>query len=175
VQACTASPTEISFNHSEDPAELFRAEAQFLSHEELLAELQILHQDIIDDDKGEISRDIRIPDSDAALSYAKLRALFPRKTQDELAKTTPSALVSEPALQQLLGITQCVRAATADELSEGIKKYVGSKDKLIGSVEPGHGTSSRFELWPLVKVVRIYTKASALETGVVLVDLVSFS
>jgi hypothetical protein len=47
-----------------------------------------------------------------------------------------------------------------------LQNYVDSKEKTAA-------TGQTMEYWPLIKVVRIYTKAAALSTGAVIVDLVS--
>lgn len=73
----------------------------------------------------------------------------------------PSAMVQEPVVLAVLGNTKQLRATSSPDLFNALQQYIDSKEK----------TSSKMEYWPLIKVVRVYCKASALSTGVVLVDL----
>ncbi|CZR42561.1 uncharacterized protein FPRO_09864 [Fusarium proliferatum ET1] len=58
----------------------------------------------------------------------------------------------------------CFNATTAEALAEEIKPFLDST-----TVE--HGGEKQFSAWPLVKEVRIYTKADVLKPGITLVDL----
>jgi hypothetical protein len=96
------------------------------------------------------------------VAYAKIKAVYPKMTKEMIAKATPEELVRQPAVRQVLGTVRKLRATTAASLYRQLQEYVDSKEK---------NTEKRMEFWPLIKVVRIYTKASALATGACLVDL----
>ncbi|KAK3324641.1 hypothetical protein B0T19DRAFT_429037 [Cercophora scortea] len=161
MRACTASPTEISYNHSDDPRELYRAEVEFLSHEDWLKELQSLFTDLMDGN-GQVSRDCSNEDSEAGIAFAKIKAVYPKKTKEMIAETTPEKLASEFAVRRVLGTVKKLQATDAASIYRQLQTYVDSKEK---------NNERMMEFWPLIKVVRIFTKASALATGACLVDL----
>lgn len=161
MRACTASPTEISYNHSDEPDELYRAEVEFITVDDWIKDLRALYSDLLDGN-GEVSRECSNQDSDAGVAYAKIKAVYPKMTKEMIASATPDALASQTAVRQVLGNVRKLRATTAASLYRQLQEYVDSKEK---------NTEKRMEFWPLIKVVRIYTKASALATGACLVDL----
>jgi hypothetical protein len=161
MRACTASPTEISYNHSEDPDELYRAEVDFITADDWVKDLRGLYSDLLDGN-GEVSRDCTNQDSDAGVAYAKIKAVYPKMTKEMIVQATPEGLASQIGVRQVLGTVRKLRATTAASLYRQLQEYVDSKEK---------NTERRMEYWPLIKVVRIYTKASALATGACLVDL----
>lgn len=161
MRACTASPTEISWNYSDDPEELYRAEVEFITAQDWTKELQALYVDLLDGN-GEVCRDATNPDCDAGVAYAKIKAVYPRKTREMIANADPNKLASEPAVAAVLGATKKLKATTAASIYRQLQQYVDSKEK---------NTEKNVEYWPLIKVVRIFTKASALSTGACLVDL----
>ncbi|KAK3491869.1 hypothetical protein B0T13DRAFT_518836 [Neurospora crassa] len=161
MRACTASPTEISYNHSKDPNGLYRAEVEFITSAEWLKELQELYSDLLDGN-GEVSRESSNEDSEAGIAYAKIKAVYPRLVKDTMPKHSPVELVNQPSVRNVLGTTRKLQATTAGGLYRQLQSYVDSKEK---------NTDKSIEYWPLIKVVRIYTKAPVLSTGVCLVDL----
>lgn len=161
MRACTASPTEISYNYSDDPSELYRAEVEFISAEDWTKELDGLFVDLLDSN-GEVSRDCTNADSEAGVAYAKIKAVYPKKTKEMIAAAKPQNLASEPAVRRVLGTVKTLKATTALEIYRKLQDYVDSKEK---------NDEKSMEYWPLIKVVRIYTKAPALATGACLVDL----
>ena len=161
MRACTASPTEISYNNSADPDELYRAEVDFITVEDWVNDLRALYSDLLDGN-GEVSRDCTNQDSEAGVAYAKIKAVYPKMTKEMIAKASPEGLANEGAVRRVLGSVKKLRATTAASLYRQLQEYVDSKEKTA---------EKRMEFWPLIKVVRIYTKASALATGACLVDL----
>ncbi|UQC90092.1 uncharacterized protein CLUP02_15623 [Colletotrichum lupini] len=164
LRACTASPTEISYNDSENPEELYRSEIEFISVEDWKKELKTLFTDLLDD-SGNISRECANEDSEAGIAYAKIKSVYPNKTKEMIAQSDPDRLVNEPAVARVLGSVKKLRATTAKDLYASMQRYVDSKEK-----NP-HKKDVPMEFWPLIKVVRIFTKANALSTGAVIVDL----
>ncbi|KAI0200253.1 hypothetical protein F4808DRAFT_470663 [Astrocystis sublimbata] len=170
LRACTASPSEISFNHSDDPRELYRAEIEFISPQEWARELQILFSDLLDGN-GQVSREATKTDTEAGIAYAKVRAVYPQKTREMLAQADPEELAREPAVRGILGTTKVLGEETAEQLYHKMQHYVDSREKSTGSVAQRKKENIPMEYWPLIRVVRIYTKANALSTGAVIVDL----
>ncbi|CAJ2501356.1 Uu.00g042090.m01.CDS01 [Anthostomella pinea] len=166
LRACTASPTEISFNYSDDPSELYRAEIEFISASDWAKELATLYSDLLDGN-GDISRDCTNPDSDAGIAYAKVKAVYPQKTKEMLARADAKSLAEEPAVRGVLGSFKVLKEEVAQDLYRRMQHYVDSKEKSIGEKK----RDIPMEYWPLIKVVRIFTKANALSTGAVIVDL----
>lgn len=162
IRACTASATEIAYNFSDDPNELYRAEVEFISAEEWSHELKSLLDDLIDG-RGKISQDCYNPDTEAGLAYSKIKAVYPKLKKDGIIKRAndSAGLAREPLVSAVLGSIKRLCATSSQDLYEGLQKYIDSKEK----------KSSEMEYWPLIKVVRVYCKASALSTGTILVDL----
>ncbi|KAI0470344.1 hypothetical protein F4859DRAFT_522828 [Xylaria cf. heliscus] len=169
LRACTASPTEISFNYSDDPQELYRAEIEFISTEDWVRELQVLFNDLLDR-SGQVSRDATKTDTDAGIAYAKVKAVYPQKTRDMIAQANPENLATEPAVRNILGTTKVLKEETSKQLYQRMQHYVDSKEKSTGPAGQKK-KDTPMEYWPLIKVVRIFTKANALSTGAVIVDL----
>lgn len=163
MRACTASATEISYNYSDDPSQLYRAEIEFITAADWSQELTTLLEDLLDG-SGQVSVDYNNPETDAGLAYSKIRAVYPQKAKDMIAKSTPTSLAREPEVCDVLGSVKRLNERTSALLFQGLQHYVDSKEKTAGS-------ENRMEYWPLIKVVRIYCKASALSTGAVVVDL----
>lgn len=165
LRACTASPTEISYNHSDDPDELYRAEIEFIAADDWIKELKTLFTDLFDDN-GNVSRECNNPDTEAGIAYAKIKSVYPSKSNQMIAESSPERLAFEPAVGGVLGSVKKLRSSTAKELYHGMQRYVDSKEK-----DNHLKKNVAMEYWPLIKVVRIYTKADALSTGAVIVDL----
>ncbi|KAG8163857.1 hypothetical protein KVR01_005775 [Diaporthe batatas] len=196
LRACTASATEISFNHSDDPSELYRAEVEFISADDWSQELKTLLNDLIEivDGTPRISPDCYNPDTDAGLAYSKIRAVYPKKKRDDIVRqaSNPDDIAREPEVHGVLGSTKLLCATSSSGLFESLKQYIDSKDHEGNPNQDKENSNKRqkkskkdnekdkdkpkkpekkMEYWPLIKVVRIYSKAAALSTGVVLVDL----
>ncbi|KAK7450956.1 hypothetical protein Landi51_05272 [Colletotrichum acutatum] len=134
------------------------------SVEDWKKELKTLFTDLLDD-SGNISRECANEDSEAGIAYAKIKSVYPNKTREMIAQSDPDRLVNEPAVARVLGSVKKLRATTAKDLYASMQRYVDSKEK-----NP-HKKDVPMEFWPLIKVVRIFTKANALSTGAVIVDL----
>ena len=165
LRACTASATEVSWNASTDPAQLYRAEIEFITFDDWLKELQGLFDDLIDG-SGRVSKESSSGDTDAGRAYAKIKAVYPQLTKEMIEHTDADSLASNSSIRNVLGSVRKFRATESSIMYRQLQHYVDSKEKIASAV-------TTMEYWPLIKVVRIYTKASALSTGAVIVDLVS--
>jgi hypothetical protein len=100
--------------------------------------------------------------------------VYPQKTKDELAASSIETLMRDPAVKNVLGTTKKVEKGESSSLYRTLQLYVDSKEKSTETKkkkEKEKGEKKQMEFWPLIKVVRIYTKANALSTGAIIVDL----
>ncbi|KAI0816315.1 hypothetical protein GGR55DRAFT_697199 [Xylaria sp. FL0064] len=166
-RACTAVVTEISYNHSEHPDHRYLAEIEFVSAEDWGRELGYLFDDITTSE--EISNEAQLENSDVKIAWAKVTTVYPEVNRESIGRTDPKVLAEKPAVKALLGTIKTVHKRTAKELYQAIQIYVDSKQKT--TLTPLSEDEIDTQLWPLIKVVRIYTKADVLSTGAVIVDL----
>ena len=133
-----------------------------------MAELKFIFSDLLDV-HGNVSWEAtRDQDSDAGIAYSKLKAVYPQKTKEMLAVASPEMFANEARVRNILGTVKSIKAPTASALYHELQRYVDSKEKIAGTKRK----DVEMEFWPLIKVVRISTKADALSTGAVIVDLV---
>lgn len=163
MRACTACVIELSYNHDADDESSYRAEIDFISRDAWLGEvtsvlnhLRTNHATDVDDNENS--------DRDAAKFLAKVNAVYPGLDSKSLIDRGPESLVGLPEVESVLGGTRALKSPSAEELRDLIAPYVDSHDK---------DGEDEIAYWPLVKAVRIYTKAQALANGVTIVDLVS--
>ncbi|KAJ8112549.1 hypothetical protein OPT61_g5104 [Boeremia exigua] len=162
MRACTAVVTEISWNDSTDPFSKYRAEVEFMSKADWEKEVATLMKEFLTE-SGSLIREASDQNTDAGVAWAKFHAVHPKIARDKLGDCTMAQLMSEEGLNAL-GTTQHISSSSAKEFYQQLQKFVDNKGK-IDKTEP------QMEYWPLIKVVKIYTKASALSTGAVVVDL----
>lgn len=165
MRACTASATEVCYNDSDDTDQLYRAEIEFITADDWLEELEILYGDLLNSE-GKIVRECTNADTDAGRAYAKIKAVYPHVTKDQIERSKPATLAGDSAVTRVLGTTLQFQTSAANSMYKRLQSYVDSKEKTAKA-------EKKMEHWPLIKVVRMYTKASALSTGAVIVDLVS--
>lgn len=175
MRACTAVITEISWNSDEDPAKQYKAEIEFIKAEDWEQELRVLFSDLVDL-TGQTPEDLANPDSPAGITLAKVRAVYPGLSDDDFLQGADIVdnLVQDPKVNDVLGVTICLHAVSAPAILEQLQPFIASKEKNREDQPPEdrQDDETTMSTWPLVKVVRIYTKASVLRTGLVLVDLV---
>lgn len=166
MRACTAVPTEICYNHDDNLDHRYRGEAEFITEEDWQKEVSLLLSELIDPTK-KLSKDYLQPDTGAGVAYAKIKAVYPKLSNEKLAKSSVKDLMDDPAVKDVLGSVKSHQRPKADDLKTDLQIYVDSLEK------HGHAARPRTTMayWPLVKVVRIYLKSKVLSTGTVLVDL----
>ncbi|OQO00786.1 hypothetical protein B0A48_13473 [Cryoendolithus antarcticus] len=170
--ACTAVVTEMSYNYSTAEGARYRAEIEFIRPEDWERELKILFKEIFDHE-GHILKEAHNPESDAGIAYAKIRAVYHKHTNEMLGKSTVASLMRVPTVQSVLGTTKRINSADCASFYTRLQHYVDSKEKIELDKNGNKKTNPKrhFEYWPLIKVVKIYSKADALSTGAVIVDL----
>lgn len=171
MRACTAVVTSISYNANDDPSLKYLAEVQFIEVADWEKELRILMTEFLSEN-GNLSSEAKDPNSDAGVALSKFRAVYPKITKDRLGDWTVEELINEKAVLNCLGTTKKVRSAYPNHFYTQLQRFVDSKEKSTGKKEKkDKGAQPDIEYWPLIKEVRIFTKAKALETGAVVVDL----
>ncbi|TGO74897.1 hypothetical protein BELL_0249g00080 [Botrytis elliptica] len=162
MRASTSVVTEISWNDSDDPEKAFRAEIEFISEMEWKEEMDILLDDLKNATKGE---DVSVKSgSEARTAFAKISAVWPSVTLSKLKGMTSQELFDQ--IDGVSNILDChleIAERKAKPFSREINKYIDSNNK--------QKSSNGISFWPLVRCVRIYTKAEILRHGLVLVDL----
>lgn len=174
MRACTAVVTEMSYNDSTNEASKYRAQVEFIKPEDWRKELDVLFAEIFDEE-GRIVREASNPDSQAGIAYAKIRAVYHKFTKDMLSRSSVDALMRVPMVQTVLGTTKYISERTPDAFYRRLQYLVDSKEKNTEKKDKNGNKITNpkreFEYWPLIKVVKIYTKADALSTGAIIVDL----
>lgn len=176
VRACTAVVTEISYNH--DNAFRYHAEIEFISRDEWAAELRILYQDI-SDEASFAAPSTSDANSDVAVALSKVKAVYGFEKADILDHTVED-LAAHEKVSGLLGSTIKISENNANTFYQAIKSKVESTEPkrrkgrqlshLVDS-QPSTEQQPKWQVWPLIRVVRLYTKAPVLSTGVSIVDL----
>ena len=166
MRACTAVVTEISYNYEEKP---YVAQIEFISRADWEKELHILFQDLLDGE-GKVSKECTNEDTDAGIAYAKIKAVYPSKTKEDLAKSNVADLLQE--LSNILGSKRDVKETDSLVFYKKLQNYVDSKEKSTGKKGPdGKAAKKEREYWPLIRVVRLFVRSKTLSTGAVIVDL----
>ncbi|KAL8939228.1 MAG: hypothetical protein Q9216_003474 [Gyalolechia sp. 2 TL-2023] len=164
MRACTAVVTEIAYNDQDIP---YRAQIEYIQPSEWEEELQVLFHDLVTS-TGTLSSDYTKEDTDAGVAYAKIKAVYPNKTRDEITKSSVGQMVSD--VSHLLGKAYDMEDTDAFRFYSRLQGFVDSKEKATVD-KNGKQPAKEMELWPLIKVVKIYVKSAALSRGAVLVDL----
>ncbi|KAL1880627.1 hypothetical protein Daus18300_001238 [Diaporthe australafricana] len=165
-RACTAVVTEISYNESKDAQKAYRAEVEFISQDDWESELKLLHGDLVEDKR--LSAAYLDDNAEAGIAYAKIKAVYPDLTHDMIVKSKVAQLAERGVVANVLGKTRKIACRNARELYKSLRKYLDSKDK---DTEGRPRKQEDISFWPLIKVVKIFTRASVLQTGLVLVDV----
>jgi hypothetical protein len=175
MRACTAVVTEMSWSDSPKPESKYRAEVVFIEPEDWRKELKVLYDEVFGDEDGGFSKEALNPDSDAGIAYAKIRAVYFKHTKEQLANSTIDSLMRVAHVQNVLGTIKKIISRESSEFYRRLQHYVDSKEKGTEKKDKNGNKITNpkreFEYWPLIKVVKIYTKAKALSTGAVIVDL----
>ncbi|KAL8825164.1 MAG: hypothetical protein Q9170_007904 [Blastenia crenularia] len=169
MRACTAVVTEIAYNNEDIP---YRAQIEYIQPSEWEEELDILLHDLITS-TGTLALEYTNIDTDAEIAYAKIKAVYPNMTRQEMAVSSVNQMVHD--VSHILGKSDAIEETNASAFYGRLQGFVDSKEKVTS--HKTHATHRKkhppkqMELWPLIKVVRLYVKSAALSTGAVLVDL----
>ncbi|KAH9867685.1 hypothetical protein IAQ61_008279 [Plenodomus lingam] len=171
MRACTAVVTEISWNASTDSSDRYRAEIEFIGHADWEKELHMLLKEFLTDN-GTLLKDVSDPNSDAGIAWARFHSVYPDIPRDSIGDCTVPNLMAKPSIATILGSTKRIAAAVSGRFYNKLQKYVDSREKVTKkNKDKDKKTAFQMEYWPLIKVVKIYTKSPALSTGACIVDL----
>ena len=148
MRACTAVVTEISWNDSDNA---YRAEIEFITTADWKMELKTLFQDLLDGN-GEVSRDCAKEDTDAGIAYAKIKAVYPKKTKEDISNSSIEQMLRE--VSHVLGKTRTIAEDDSLIFYRHLQHFVDSKEKSTGKKDKDKKEVRETELWPLIKVVR---------------------
>lgn len=165
-RACTAVVTEISYNNSTDPQKAYRAEVEFISQDDWDSELNVLFGELVENQK--LSPAYLDANVDAGIAYAKIRAVYPDLTHTMIEQAKAGELAKRQAVVDVLGKTREISCKTSQALYKEMRTYLDSNSKDTKGV-PSEEKAMAY--WPLIKVVKVYTRASVLKQGICLVDL----
>jgi hypothetical protein len=170
MRACTAVATEVSWNDSDDPEAKYRTEVEFISPEDWIGELRYLFEDFTD---GEVSDYQPNKETPAGIAWAKVLAVYPHYKPQDLTGTCAEDLALHSSICELLDTTVKIKATSALDLSRQLQNYIGNKRSTSTKNQPQQDGSATApaQLWPLIKIVRVYIKNDLVKTGIVLVDL----
>lgn len=157
-RASTAVAVELSWNKSEDPAQSYAAEVEFISFKDWQEELRILFQDIQARTEGEHLESKH--GTEASVAYSKISAVYPGV---DLEQMTPDEVLQQRDLSDILGHTIRLHENTLKKFYKAINGYIDSHNK--GSKK------DQIAYWPLLRCVKVFLKSPLLKTGLCLVDL----
>ena len=150
MRACTACVSEISLNDSKKP---YRAEIEFITVADWEKELKTLFEDLLDS-SGEVSKDCAHEDTDAGIAYAKIKAVYPRKTKEDISRSSIEKMLKE--VSHILSKTKKIEENDSLIFYKHLQKFVDSKEKSTGNKDKDKNKKEKREMeyWPLIKVVR---------------------
>ena len=106
----------------------------------------------------------------AGVAYAKIKAVYPQKTREDIVNSSISSLLKD--VSNILGSWRHVKENDSLLFYKKLQNYVDSKEKTTGKKDKdGKKEKREREFWPLIRVVRLYVRAQASSTGAVIVDL----
>ena len=150
VQASTSVAVEISYNKSDDPDRAYTAEIVFIDAAEWLNEFKIAAQSLRYQAEGE-----QVDDAEANIALGKLNAVYPGVLVPELLAMSESDIVSGSGLSEILGKKEIIHECRSSKFAGLIKPYIDSK---------ASSHAGEIAMWPLVKLVKVMTKAPILRT-----------
>lgn len=190
MHASTVAATEIAYNYRS--GKKYRAEVEFVSRGEWKRELRALVGDLKEckGDEGSLGDRGLGGNSEAAVAIEKIRAVYPVLSVTEIKELDVEGLLRKDGVCDVLGQTIVVESDDPKAFARDLAVYIDSKGKCSKTAtndtgkgkapmqtildnHPATKTTIMTAYWPLVRVVRIYTKACALSTGATLVDLPS--
>ncbi|KAI6716867.1 hypothetical protein JHW43_000600 [Diplocarpon mali] len=87
------------------------------------------------DSNGQVSRECTNPESEAGVSYAKIKAGYPSWTKDELAHRSVEELMGEDEVKNVLGTTRTTGKSKPEFFYKALQNYVDSKENALNGEE----------------------------------------
>jgi hypothetical protein len=63
-------------------------------------------------------------ESEAGIAYAKIKAVYPQKTKEELASSTVQDLMNEPGIKEVLGTVKKIAKGQPEAFYRALQNYV---------------------------------------------------
>ena len=162
MRACTSVATEISFNH--DPSFRYKAEVVFRTKEEWRRELSNLYGDASDE------ADNKSGGHNDTCAFDKIHAVYGIKKAD-VKNHSVEELLENGQVCGLLGTTITLTEDNSRKFYRQLQAYVDNANR-PSKANPSKSLGSQIhQVWPLIRVVRVYVKAPILNSGLTLVDL----
>ncbi|CZS91568.1 uncharacterized protein RCO7_07029 [Rhynchosporium graminicola] len=166
--ASTAVAVEVSYNASDNPQQMYRAYIEGISEAEFVQEIDELFADKLVWDQGggleagEVDFEMH---ARMNATFTKVKCLFPKlQVLEDLKKTSANELLVHPEVKRLLDAKYHIKSPNSKDFTDRIQGYIEANSQ-------HKDASQKISVWPLVKLVRIYTKAAILKPGIILVDL----
>jgi hypothetical protein len=166
TEACTAVAVEIAWNSSDKPEEAYIAKIQFVTASEWKHDLDLIVDELVNLRPGDRLK----PEGDAKVAFNKFQAVYPDISIDKVTKDSVAVLMTDHTISDFLGTEKIISKAAScgRQFAAEIRPYIDSSPKAVSN---GTYSLPNSSYWPLVKVIKIYTRSSILHTGLVLVDL----
>ncbi|CAE6498133.1 unnamed protein product [Rhizoctonia solani] len=160
-RACTSAVVEIGYHRHP----FYSAEVDFITRDELRTDMETISGDVQSklnpDDDPQFDAEFITHEK---VVWQRTHATFPSLSREELAARNLDEIIdSDERVASVLGSTTRLEGRTLPEFRDVISPYI--------TAEPESHQSTGPQLWSLVKRVRLYVKAAALESGSRLVDL----
>jgi hypothetical protein len=146
---------EIAYNHMESPATEYRAEIDFTTQDEWLADITMT--------SDAAKEATKLGTKHAGAGWDKILAVYPRHKITALSRMTPEEIIESHDITNILGKQKTLYSSDSKEISNQIAAYVDNT-KASAKVGPCY-------VWPLVSRVKIFCKSPVLGYGLVLDDL----
>ena len=120
MRACTAVITEISYNYD---SSAYCAEIEFVAARDWEAELRTLFKDLLDEN-GNVIRDGVNEESEAGIAYAKIKAVYPKLTREDISNSSVDALMRHSNVLRLLGSSKTIEEADCPAFYRKLQSFV---------------------------------------------------
>lgn len=155
-RACTAVSTVIAYNP--DPGVKYKAQIEMISREEWRTELELAADGVSESPEN-------LDDATEA-ALAKVKAVYPQLQAD--FKIDVDELLGVEQVSALLDQEQVFSSSCPEQFSSQLATFLDSTGQI-------QSLSENFEdepqIWPLVRVVKVFARKTLLSSGAVLVDL----
>ena len=71
-----------------------------------------------------MSRECTNAESEAGIAYAKIKAVYPQKTKEELASSTVEQLMNEPSVKAVLGTVKKIAKSSPEAFYRALQHYM---------------------------------------------------
>lgn len=91
---------------------------------------------------------------EAGIAWAKIKAVYPKKTKEMLGKATVESLLAESSVKNILGTDRIISETDSLRFYKRLQKFVDSNEKSMGEKGDREKKAREMEYWPLIRVVK---------------------